>query len=338
MNLRPVIFIVCVWVLLPFKAASSIFYVDLNSLNPTSPYADLSTAATNIQDAIDAATNGDLVLVNDGVYQEGFRVTQEAVAAGLQPKTAPCTNRIVLNKALTVQSINGPTATFIGGSGIYRCAYLTNGAMLAGFTLVNGQAGYLSITQSFRGSVTVTNNLNGGGVVGYVSVGGNSCWLSNCVLTANIAWGDGGGVYGCHLVNCIVSNNAAASGGGAFDAQLSNCLVMGNSTRTNIIPVYSPFPTTSPDPGLGGGICQCSAVNCLIINNTAFQGGGVYDSTGLANCTVVSNTAAFVGGVYLNGLSLSPYSYATNCIIYFNNAGTNANFAATNLFADHCCD
>ena len=121
-----------------FPVSASVLYVDLNCTNPTPPYADLTTAAVSIQDAIDAATNGDLILVNDGVYQVGFRVTLETVTAADPPKTISVTNRIVVNKPLTIQSINGPATAFISGGGIFRCVSLTNGATLSGFTLSNG--------------------------------------------------------------------------------------------------------------------------------------------------------------------------------------------------------
>src|SRR6516165_10377939 len=152
---------------LAIHVSASVLYVDVNSTNPIPPYSSWSTATTVIQDAIDAANPGDLVLVTNGLYAAG----------GRQTSPYDVTNRVVITNAVTVSSVNGSAVTTIQGyrvsgttspTNAIRCAFLGTNAVLSGFTLSNGSAG-------------IGNNINGGAVIGprYSGV------LSNCVLVGN---------------------------------------------------------------------------------------------------------------------------------------------------------
>src|SRR5882724_4535173 len=81
-----------------FHAFAIVHYVDANGVSPAPPYTNWTTATAVIQDALDAASSGDTVIVTNGIYATGGRLGR---GAGL-------TNRVVLDKAVTLQSVNGP--------------------------------------------------------------------------------------------------------------------------------------------------------------------------------------------------------------------------------------
>src|SRR6266404_8209746 len=97
------------------SALAGVHYVDVNSTNATPPYTNWTSAATNIQDAVDAAVAGDEIVVTNGTYHP-----------------------VAANKPLSLRSVNGPQSTIINGGGSGRCVYLTNSASLTGFALTNG--------------------------------------------------------------------------------------------------------------------------------------------------------------------------------------------------------
>ena len=278
---------------------TGIKYVALNNSNPASPYLSWATAATNIQDAINAAVPGNTVLVSNGVYGVGTTQDDQAIA-----------NRVVINKALTVRSVNGPAVTTISGGSNIRCAWMTNNALLAGFTITNG---YL------------INGFSSGGGVYAASA---SVVISNCLITGSKAL-NAGGVYRGTLYDCTLSNNiATATAGGGYSNTLYRCTLVGNTSRYNGGGVESGVlfscilisNQTTDVYSDGGGAYASTLTNCTLTANNGFNGGGAGNST-LDNCTLSNNIARAKGG----GMS---YSGLINCTLFGNTASLDGGGAA----------
>ncbi|MGA2247658.1 MAG: thrombospondin type 3 repeat-containing protein [Verrucomicrobiota bacterium] len=318
-------------ILLAIRAGATTFYVNVANPSPAAPFTNWSTAATDIQTAIDTATDGDLILVTNGIYNTGGRVVYGSL-----------TNRVVIGKAVTVQSVSGPTTTVIQGNpGIgskpVRCVYLTNYAVISGFTLSNGATlntgdsyqedsggGLLCCSNSIATNCILTHNsayFFGGGAFGLGSSYETTCGtLTSCSVLQNVSSNYGGGVSGVTLTSCLLSNNVASMGGGAHQAVLTNCIITQNAS-TN----------------MGGGTYWSSLYGCLVTSNYSNAYGGVYMSGsgpyGVMNCTIIGNNAA--GGA--GGLQAG-FSSVFNCIIYYNtvSTGTASNYSAGSTF-QNCC-
>lgn len=289
-------------------------YVSLNSLNPTPPYTNWATAAVTIQDAIDAASSGDLLLVSNGIYRTGGRLGSGSTT----------TNRAAVIKALTVQSVNGPATTFIDGAGVTRCVYLADGASLTGFSLTNG----------------FTSD-NGGGVW----CNSISNLVTNCVFIGNNA-SSGGAAYQGTLNNCFLANNVASFGGGGYSSTLNNCTLTNNSTGAATFSILNNCILVNNDGGNLAVVYYCTLTNCILSGNLGYEpcsfsgtlinclltGNDGYAVSGgdtLVNCTLVGNTNGIVD------------SAADNCIIYGNDTQGGANYVSEGeigtLVLENCC-
>jgi hypothetical protein len=242
-------------------------YVSLSGAH-VPPFETWDQAATNIQAAIDVAVDGDEVLVTNGVYATGGKVM-----------SGDLTNRIAIDKAITVRSVNGPVFTTIqGASGpaingpaAVRCAWLSSNAALSGFTLRGGATRQTGAPTEFTG--------------GGVWCESNTAGIENCHIIDNSAAWRGGGAFQGNLSRCKISRNVAlgntSQGGGIYSGIANACEISENTAEYQ-----------------GGGLASTKATNCSVFLNTAHWGGGGTIVV-LYNCTVVDNTAKYEwGGVY----------------------------------------
>ncbi len=299
-----------------------------------------------IQAAINAAFDGDTVLVADGVY------------TGQGNK-----NLDLGGKAIAVRSENGPENCIIDCEGDGRgFAFASNegaDSIVEGLTITNGfisqhVGGGGAIYCEFHSNPTIRNCRIVGNVAGGDSSGGGGvfCELAeptfiNCVVTGNVAdGGNGGGVY-CQFasptfINCTVDDNDARTaysyGGGVFCYQSNpafrNCTIDGNRANSgggvactdNSLATFEACDISLNRAwGSDGGAINIgwqsapTFVNCTIVGNSSVAGGGAVAADGanatLLNCTIFDNIADGDGGALLCSRG-SPA--ITNCILWDN--------------------
>ncbi|HLP78625.1 MAG TPA: PKD domain-containing protein, partial [Candidatus Paceibacterota bacterium] len=295
-----------------------IHYVDAASANPQTPFTNWMTAATTIQDAIDVAAPGEIVLVTNGIYVSGGKV----MGGNL-------TNRVVVDKAILVQSVNGSAVTTIQGApdssvwtnglAAVRCVWMTNNAILSGFEITRGA------TRSVSGSVN--QQMFGGGVW----ANSTNATVANCVIATNMASYQGGGAYQIRLLNSEIRGNlavgsgtpatgvaTAGSGGGAVNSLLRNCLVTGNQALQ----------------GNAGGTLNCFQQNCAFTGNSTHLSGAAAHSGKLVNCTVADN----ISWGYSSTFGAVTSSALTNCIVYRNQLYSFSGASnCANCVLEYCC-
>ncbi len=246
--------------------------------------ADVPYQYPTIQEAIDAAINGDTIIVAPGTYYENINFNgKNIVLTSIDPS-----DPVIVAATIIDGGGSGSVVTF-SGTEISAC-------QLTGFTITNG------IFDS------------GGGIVGGTWDNETHATISNCVITGNSAFVYGGGLFNCHglITNCIITNNRAGLGGHGgglahCDGIISNCVIS-----------YNKSFEAGFDFGDGGGLAHCDGIieNCLITENWAEGGGGgLHGGNGtITNCTITGNAARSGGGLY------GCYGSIINSIIWGNSA------------------
>lgn len=273
-------------------AAPTSYVARLGWNTSTFPYADWSTAASSLVDAVDASLAGGVVLITNGNYA--------------------LTKQVTVAEAIQVRSVNGAAETTVDGGGARRCFLLASpGALLQGLTIIRGNhdqgAGvYLEYGTVADCVVTGCVGTAGGSMAGgpvYVVYG----TLTNCYLARNTGadWGGAIRLYQAAglVTHCtIVSNrviNATGSGGGVHmdNGRMRNCLVFGNSSL---------YLAGGVNMGAGGNL-----ENCTVVGNTSSGNNGPAVAT--ASGSRVLNSIIW-GNVYTNA---TPSSFAGSPIITY---------------------
>ncbi len=288
-------------VLAAFNVSAATVYVSLESTNPVAPYSTWATAATKIQDAVNAAQDGDTVLVTNGVYASGgrFHLDNNGSVVG---------NRVEITNSIELESVNGPLATTIEGADYsqIRCVFLGGKSILNGFALTKGAPSGLDVNGN-------PIPLRGGGVFCMPAGIITNCFLTNnrgvgaasggTLYNCYLSFNNGSGAANCALYSCVLATNTSQGvGGGVRDCTAYNCTFTGNSAQTS-----------------GGGAQSSTLYNCILSGNSATNIGAAASST-LFNCTVCDNSSGVSGTAY-------------NSIVYFN---SNGNYEASTLL-NYCC-
>lgn len=223
-----------------------------------------------IQDAIDAASSGDVIVVSDGFY------------TGSRNKDLN-----FFGKDLVVRSENGAATTVIDceadAANPARGFVFENGetraSVIEGFTICNAATLDGAVSDPFNG--------------GAVQILNSSPTIRDCTFIHNYAGCWGAAVYAGHggtplIENCMfLDNYAADDGGGVFlwngsDVTIVNSVFVGNEARV----------TGGAISGFGGGMLIADRIT--VVENVAPHGSAVFsaDLTKITNSILWDNTGS----------------------------------------------
>lgn len=254
-----------------------VWWVDCNGRSD-SPNGSESAPYRSIQSAVDAATAGDTVKVRPGVYDAGETAGPGGTLA-----------RVVIDKAITLESTDGKDRTFVigqkgngpdgTGAGAVRCLVICNGAaaVVKGFTLADGHASGRNndYEASFGGCVLMTGNARDAAATAAYQANAQAFVVDSTVRDGSAL--RGGNVAGGNLVRCLVANGTAASSGcGSYNANSHLSVYIENGGAVNAGAIYGGTHVSATVQQSSGRFFAGYGVSCF---NCVFVGEAVLHHT-----------------------------------------------------------
>ncbi len=236
---------------------------------------------STIQAAIDAAIDGDEIIVSPGTYNEHINWGGKNIVLR---STDPTSASIVANTIIDGNNSDS-VVTFSGWEG--------SACVLSGFTITHGHAEFGGGILGYGTLATIQYNIISNNSADY---GGGILWCDGTIqynsISGNSALKGGSGLYDCEGLiqyNEITSNSATkidTPGGG-----LAYC---DGTIRSNTISGNSAY--------YGGGVIGCQGViqDNTISGNSADYGGGLMECNGTVQYNTISDNFALNagGGLY----------------------------------------
>lgn len=238
-----------------------------------------------IQLAIDNSSNGDSIIVNEGIYQENIVIDNKNIVLG--SKFLMTNDTSFISKTVINGNKKGSVLSLLRGS--------QSGTCIAGFTLTNGSGkmdffidhGIVWDTVYYGGGIYVGDSCSphleylriyknkadyGGGIF----VNSGSPIINNVHIDSNCATDKGGGFFsessrknGLNITSSKITNNIASRGGGidymsGFD---DRCLYLRDTEISNNTATYKGQYGYESGAAMYGGSAKFILENVTIANN-----------------------------------------------------------------------